>query len=122
MKVFYEGCKTSATQLNGWCQDYFRAECDKATLELDNRSLRVMSDLGGERVTIQKRLAQQPVWMNPWLAEMFCDWLSGERPDHPTCLDDNIQCAALMFAAIESAHTGQPVNVQDYLRTHLLQG
>ena len=106
---------------NGWCQDYFRAECDKATLELDNRAVRVISDLGGERVTIQKLLAQQPAWMNPWLAEMFCDWLRGERQDHPTCRDDNTQCAALMFAAIESAHTGQPVNVQDYLRAHLLK-
>ncbi len=119
VRAVYEGCKTSATQLNGWGQDYFRAECDRATLELDNRALRVMSDLSGERITVQKRLAEQPAWTNQWLAEMFCDWLRGERPDHPTCLDDNIQCAALLFAAIESAHSGQPVNVQDYLRAHL---
>jgi len=50
---------------------------------------------------------------------MYCDWLSGEREDHPSRLEDNIQCVALLFAAVESAHTGQPINVQDFLKQHL---
>jgi len=119
VKVFYEGNKTSATQLNGWGHDYFRAECDLATLELDNRRLRVLSDLGGERVIAEKPLLQQQVWKNEWLAELYCDWLRGERDGHPTHLDDNIQCAALLFAAIESAHRRQPVDVQAFLKQHL---
>jgi len=119
VKVFYEGNKTSATQLNGWGQDYFRAECELGVLELDNRRLRVLSDLSGERVITEKPLARQDAWLNPWLAEMYCDWLLGARDSHPTNLDDNIQCAALLFAAVESAHTGQPVDVQEYLRKHL---
>ena len=118
IKVFYEGSKTNATTLNGWTQDYWRAECEKATLELDNRRLRVLSDLGGERAITEKRFAQQPVWMNPWLAEMFVDWLSG-GPEPPNSLDDNIQCAALLFAAVESAHANQAVDVQEYLRAQL---
>ena len=32
-------------------------------------------------------------------------------------IDDNIQCAALLFAAIESARTGKVVDVQEYLRS-----
>lgn len=28
------------------------------------------------------------------------------------------QCTALLFAAIESAHTGQPVDVQEFLARH----
>jgi predicted dehydrogenase len=118
VKCMYEGNKTSAAQLNGWTNDYFRVECDRATLELDNRRLRVLSDLSGERVIIEKPLLQQPVWRNEWLAEIFCDWLRGGAAP-PNTLADNIQCAALLFAAIESAHTGKPVDVQDFLTRHL---
>ena len=63
-------------------------------------------------------MLEQPVWMNVWLAEMFCDWLAGGPPP-PNHLGDNIQCAALLFAAIESADTHTPVDVQAYLRKHL---
>lgn len=118
VRVFYEGNKTSATTLNGWGQDYFRAECERATLELDNRRLRVISDLSGERVITEKPLAKQPVWTNAWLAEMFVNWLNGgDAP--PNTLDDNMQCCALLFAAIESAHTGHIIDVQDFLQTNM---
>ena len=118
VKVFYEGAKTNACALNGWGQSYWRVECDKATLELDRRNLRIMSDLSGERVIHERPLEQQPAWRNEWLAEMFVDWLGGgDAP--PNNLDDNIQCAALLFAAIESAHTGKVVDVQAYLKKHL---
>jgi hypothetical protein len=49
---------------------------------------------------------------------MFCDWLAGGDPP-PTHLEDNLQCAGLLFAAIESAHTGRPVDVQEFLGRHL---
>ena len=88
VQVFYEGSMTNATTLNGWTQDYFRAECELGTLELDKRQLRVMSDLGGERVITEKRLATQPAWTNAWLAELFVNWLNGgDAP--PNQLDDN---------------------------------
>lgn len=116
VRVFYEGNKTSAATLNGWGQDYFRAECERAVLEIDNRRLRVISDLGSKRVVTDKPLAEQPAWTNAWLAELFVNWLSGgDAP--PNALDDNIQCCALLFAAIESAHTGRVIDVQDFLRT-----
>jgi len=35
--------------------------------------------------------------------------------------EDNIKCAALLFAAIESAHSSVPVNVQDFLEKHMGQ-
>jgi len=119
VKVFYEGAKANASQMNGWTQDYWRAECEDATLELDQRKLRVLKGALSEDVGVQEiPLESQPVWMNPWLAEMFCDWVSGgEAP--PNRLDDNIQCAALLFAAVESAHTGKVIDVQAYLRENL---
>jgi len=119
VKVFYEGAKSNASTLNAWCQDYWRAECDKATLELDNRKLRVITGALHQDATIEEKpLEQQAVWMNPWIAEMFCDWLAGGAPP-PTGLDDNIQCAALLFAAVESAHTGKVVDVQKFLKKYL---
>jgi hypothetical protein len=119
VQVFYEGNQASATTLNGWGQDYFRAECELATLELDNRRLQVMSDLSSERVIIEKQLAKQPAWTNAWLAEMFVNWLNGSEAPLNT-LDDNIQCCALLFAAIESAHTGHVIDVQDFLKTNMM--
>ncbi|HNT34341.1 MAG TPA: gfo/Idh/MocA family oxidoreductase, partial [bacterium] len=118
VRVFYEGAKSNSTTLNTWGHDYWRAECEKATLILDNRKLCTMSDLSGEHKVVDVPLAEQPVWMNSWLAELFVNWVNGgETP--PNSLDDNIQCAALLFAAIESAHTGKIVPVQEYLERHL---
>ncbi len=119
VKVFYEGAKANASCLNGWGEDYWRAECDKATLELDQRRLRVITgSLGRDATVVEKPLENQEAWSNAWIAEMFCDWLAGGDPP-PTHLDDNIQCAALLFAAIESAHTGKVVDVQKFLKKHL---
>jgi predicted dehydrogenase len=119
VKIFYEGAKANASTMNGWGQDYWRAECEKGTLELDRRWLRVLRSKGGEKPLAEDLpLEEQPTWTNPWLAELFVDWLNGgEEP--PNSLDDNIQCAALLFAAIESAHTGKPVDVQEFLKRYV---
>ena len=46
------------------------------------------------------------------------NWLNGgEEP--PNTLGDNIQCCALLFAAIESAHTRRVVDVREFLRASL---
>jgi predicted dehydrogenase len=119
-KCIYEGAKANASTMNGWGNDYIRAECENGTLELDRRWLRVLKGGAWEKpLSSDLPLLNREVWMNPWLAEMFCDWLRGERTDHPTNLDDNIQCAALLFAAVESAHTGKPVDVQEYLKAQM---
>jgi len=118
IRVVYEGSKTNATEFNGWGNDYFRVECEKATLELDKRRLRVLSDLEGERKIEERALLEQPAWTNAWLAELFCDWLAGGPPP-PNTLEDNIQCAALLFAAIESAHIGIVIDVQKFLMVQL---
>jgi predicted dehydrogenase len=48
--------------------------------------------------------------------EQFLDWLNGGDP-MPTNVEDNLQSVALIFAAIESSRTGQPVAVQEFLAT-----
>jgi len=121
VKCFYEGAKANASTMNGWTNEYFRAECEGGTLELDRRWLRVLrGDAWDKPLSQDLPLLQQPAWMNPWLAELFVNWLhGGDAP--PNTLDDNIQCSALLFAAIESAHTGQVIDVQDLLKTNMLR-
>ncbi|MGD0094443.1 MAG: Gfo/Idh/MocA family oxidoreductase, partial [Planctomycetota bacterium] len=119
VKCVYEGAKANAATLNGWENDYIRAECRDGTLELDRRWLRVLRGGAWDKPLAQDLpLLQQPVWKNPWLAELYCDWLNG-GPQPPNNLDDNIHCAALLFAAVESAHTRQAVDVQEYLKRNL---
>ena len=121
VRCFYEGAKANASTLNGWENDYIRAECRDGTLELDRRWLRVLRGGAWEKPLAEDLpLLKAPAWKNPWLAELFCDWLHG-GPEPPNSLDDNIQCAALLFAAVESAHTHQVVNVQDYLKRSLAE-
>ena len=117
-RAFYEGNQCSATTLNGWTQDYFRAECDQATLVLDNRRLSVMSELSGKRETTVVPLLEKNVWRNSYLAELFLHWIHGGEEPLNT-LEDNIQCTALLFAAVASARSGQVVDVQEFLHHHL---
>jgi len=119
VQCFYEGAKANASTMNGWGNEYFRAECRDGTLELDRRKVRVLHG-GTWEVPVAKEipLLDRPVWMNSWIAEMFCDWLNGGPPP-PTHLEDNIHCAALLFAAVESAHTGNVVDVEKFLEDAL---
>ena len=119
VRCFYEGAKANASTMNGWGNDYLRAECENGTLELDRRWLRVLRGGPWDRPLAEDLpLLQQPVWTNPWLAELFVDWLRG-GPTPPNSLEDNIQCCALLFAAIESARTRRPVDVPEFLARHM---
>lgn len=116
---FYEGAKTNAVGLNCWSNEYFRAECEKSTLILDHRKLtryayKCDKQWGEEDVAYDIPLIEQPKWSNTWLIEKFVRWLDGGEPME-TNVEDNLQSIALIFAAIESNHTGQPVKVQDFL-------
>jgi predicted dehydrogenase len=119
VRCFYEGAKANASTLNGWHFDYARAECRDATLELDRRKLRAISGPGWEfPVATELALLERPAWGNSWLAEQFVTWLSGGA-EPPNSIDDNIQCCAILFAAIESAHTRAPVDVQAFLHRYI---
>ncbi|NRA40421.1 MAG: Gfo/Idh/MocA family oxidoreductase [Planctomycetes bacterium] len=119
-KCVYEGAKANASTMNGWCKEYFRAECEHGTLELDARKLSVLrSEAWAEKPQREDiPLLEQDAWANAWLAELFCKWLQGGEAPANT-LEDNIQCAALLFAAVESAHNNEIVDVQEYLQKHM---
>ena len=121
VRGFYEGAKTNAAGLNGWCEEYFRAECEGATLVLDARRLERFAydparqwakGVEGEGETVA--LIEQPKWANTWLVEKFVRWLDGGAPME-TNVEDNLQSMALVFAAVQSTRTGQPVKVQELL-------
>ncbi|MCX8052745.1 MAG: Gfo/Idh/MocA family oxidoreductase [Armatimonadetes bacterium] len=119
VRAAYEGAKTNAVGLNGWSNEYIRAECEKATLILDHRRLEkfVYNPNGSYKLHGEGEplpLIQQPKWSNTWLIEKFVHWLDGGEPME-TNVEDNLQSVALVFAAIESSKTGQPVKVQELL-------
>jgi predicted dehydrogenase len=120
-RAFYEGAKTNAVGLNCWGEEYVRAECEKATLVLSRRHLeRFVYDPSQQWTKNQEGqgeeipLLEQPKWANTWLIEKFVRWLDGDEPME-TNVEDNLPSVALIFAAIESSRTGQPVKVQDFL-------
>jgi predicted dehydrogenase len=121
VRAFYEGAKTNAVGLNGWSNEYIRAECRDATLVLDRRHLdyfpydsRTSWATGSPGEGIPIPLRAQKKWANAWLIEKFVDWLKGGEPME-TNVSDNLQSVALIFSAIESARTRQPVCVQSFL-------
>ncbi|HZT42724.1 MAG TPA: Gfo/Idh/MocA family oxidoreductase [Chthonomonadaceae bacterium] len=121
VRAVYEGAKTNAVGLNPWGQEYLRAECEQATLVLNRRHLEHFSydsarqwaqGREGEGETIPLR--EQPKWANAWLIEKFARWLDEGEPME-TNVEANLQSVALVFAAIQSSRTGQPVKVQELL-------
>jgi predicted dehydrogenase len=118
-RATYEGAKTNAVQLNGWGGEYIRAECEKATLILDNQGITChewSAEHRPNRPDHGKPIAhlEQSKWANTWLIEKFCRWLDCHEPME-TNVWDNLQSVALVFSAIESSRTGQPVRVQEFL-------
>jgi predicted dehydrogenase len=121
VRATYEGAKANAVGLNCWTHEYFRAECEKATLVLNHRRLEHFpydpektwaGGIEGQGKEIP--LIEQPKWANAWLIEKFVRWLDGGEPME-TNVEDNLQSVALVFAAIESSRKGLPVKVQEFL-------
>jgi len=116
-RCLYEGAKTSASTLNGWGQDYIRAECELATVVLDRRKLTVLRS-GADRENLTQASVplsrDRTTWANTLIAEDFCRWVAG-GPAPATNYQDNLQCSAFLFAAVDSAHSGAVVDVQGLL-------
>ncbi|MCL2741837.1 MAG: Gfo/Idh/MocA family oxidoreductase, partial [Oscillospiraceae bacterium] len=121
VRAIYEGAKANAVGLNGWANEYIRAECEKATVTVQNRRMEWFpydpgkpreqrSEGSGEDVP----LPEGGKWRNTLLIERFCRWLDG-GPPMETRVEENLQSVALIFAAIKSSRTGLPVRVQELL-------
>ena len=119
VRATYEGAKTNACGFNGWAHEYVRAECENETLIMDNRRIerfpyqpkQYSREGKGEEIA----LLEQAKWRNEWLIAQFLDWMDG-GPPMETNVEDNLQSVALIFSAIESSRSGQPVKVQEFLQ------
>lgn len=120
--VLYEASNTSPVTFNGWGDEHVRVDCADATLLLDGHELRCFpydddeDFLGNARFEDGDPFAldEQDKWGNTWLVEQFADWCAGGEPME-TNARDNLQAMAIVFAAIESAETGEAVGVQSLL-------
>ncbi|GAB3691444.1 Gfo/Idh/MocA family oxidoreductase [Salinarchaeum chitinilyticum] len=121
--VVYEGQNTNAAMLNGWGDEHVRVDGTDATLVLDGHELRAFpydseaeGCIGNERFEDGDPvdLDEQAKWSNAWLVEQFADWCAGGEPME-TNARANLQAMALVFAAVESADTGEVVEVQRVL-------
>lgn len=116
MRAIYEGAKTNANGLNGWGNEYFRAECRDATIILDHRAVEVHHHRNSsqQETTVEPfPLLQRKHWGHAWLIEQFLDWLDG-GPAMPTEVVSNLRSTATIFAAIESSRSGQVVDVDRF--------
>ena len=112
----YEGAAANACTMNGWGNEYVRVECEYGTLELDHRKLRLLKGEALEEPKVADLpLADQPLWGDAWLTEMFCDYIN-DRIKPVNRLRESFKSIATTFAAVESARTGKPVEVQPYLK------
>ncbi len=123
VRAHYEGAKTNAVGLNGWANEYIRAECELATLILSRRTIELFpydsskgwqTAVPGSSDNIRIPLLQQPKWANTWIIQKFVRWLDG-GPPMETDVQSNLQSVAMVFAAIESSRTGEAVKVQEML-------
>jgi predicted dehydrogenase len=122
VRAFYEGAKTNAVGINGWAEEYIRAECQRATVIMESRHVEAF-DYDPAKQWAKGRhgsgraipLIEQPKWANTWLIEKYVRWLEGGEPME-TDVQSNLQSVALIFAAIESSRTGMPVKPQEMLQ------
>jgi len=124
-RALYEGAKSNAVGLNGWTDEYVRAECELATLILDHRGLEVFDyDPAGAWATAREGsgrripLLRGSRWGHALLIEQFIDWLDGGDPME-TNVEDNLRSVALVAAAVRSSRTEAPVNVAQLLERTL---
>lgn len=106
-RAFLEYEFGGAHTYNGWTKEYFRAECDGASFELDNRCIAARSLDGCREIP----LLQGGHWKHDLILRQFIGWLDGGEAPEVT-IDDSIQAMGLIFAAVESSRTGRPVNVK----------
>jgi len=119
----YEGANTNAVTLNGWNNEYLRAECRDATAILDGHEIRTVpyeerAENAGGHTTFEDGeevpLDDREKWANAWLVAQFGEWLAGGDP-MSTRVENALDSMAIVFAAIESAETGESVDPREIL-------
>ena len=112
VRAQYEGNCLAASVQNSWHKEFYRVECEGGAVSVDRDDVvRVARHTAGQGLRVNEIPLVQPEHQghNAMIAQ-FLDWLDG-GPTPPTVLQDNIQSAGMLFAAIEASETGRVVDV-----------
>jgi predicted dehydrogenase len=116
--ALYEGSLRNATPRNTWAYEFIRAECERATVELDRRRIRVWRrpDTATEHGwhTAWPRVAAKRDWRRGWFVtiEQFLRWRETGIA-MATSIESHLPTAAIAFAAVESSRTGRRIAVRE---------
>lgn len=113
----YEGNCLAAGWQNSWHQEFLRIEGEEGALVLDRDStVRVQRHTAGRGLATEELPAvRERHEGHTAVVDQFLTWMEG-GPAPETVLQDNIQSAAMLFAAIDASQTGQSVDVQAKVR------
>lgn len=113
-RFVYESNAVAAGQQNGWKQESYRIECAEGTLLVDGLSARIVTHERGERREYLIPQAEARLTGHRAVLSEFVAWVTDGQPP-ATPLDDNVETAATMFAAVDAAERRSAVAVADYL-------
>lgn len=116
-RAIYEGNAVAAGEQNAWHDESYRAECENGSVSVGlDRLVRIHRNTPrGGVVSSEVAIPTMPREGHLWVVQEFLDWLDeGVAP--ATTLEDNMRTAAMIFGAIESAHTRQVVDVKAMLQ------
>jgi len=118
IKILCEQSMTNATRRNDWGNDYIRAECEHATVVLDNRKITVRSGIGYPapayaEIPLMER--EDGLWEHAQIIRDLCCWIDG-GPEPACSIESNIHGLAMAFAAMESCRTGREVDPEALLQ------
>jgi predicted dehydrogenase len=111
-RAVYEGNGTAAGSQNPWHREAYRVEAEHGSVTVGrDQIVRIYRHMRGERLQIDELRTLQPRFDgHEWIINEFLDWMDGGATP-ATVLDDNLKSVAMVFAAIETSRTGQPVDV-----------
>jgi predicted dehydrogenase len=117
VRAQYEGNCLEAGWQNSWHTEFYRIEGEEGALALDrDGTARLLRHSSGRGLTTEEL---PPVHRqhegHVAIVDQFLTWMEGGAAPE-TVLQDNIQSAAMLFAAIDASASGQAVDVQAKLR------
>lgn len=115
VKALYEGNSNEAGNINRWHQEYYRVECEKGSVSVNrDKTVRVYTRDSKGRLSIDiMPILQAPTSGHHKILKDFLEWLDGGIPPE-TNINDNIQSAIMIFAAIDANKQASIKNVQEY--------
>ena len=109
----YEGNCLEAGWQNSWHQEFYRIEGEEGALVLDRDGMvRLQRHTPGSGLSTQELPPVRGQHEgHTAIVDQFLTWMEG-GPAPETVIQDNIQSAAMLFAAIDASRTCQTVDVQ----------